>query len=401
MDIAVKAVESTDELRRVNALFASVHMDDPSVAGRWLETCGVSYPHFQREHTRIAFLGRELVGGLRLNTDTIRIGEARLRMGGLGWVTTVEHHRGKGICTRLMKDAVDYMRGHGYHLSMLFGIPGFYHRWDYVTSLADYVAVVDVAEACRFQNPYRVRMAKRGDIRAIQRLHNLCDTRTACSLLRTAAHISSKWDHEVRPHVLTDEQGKVLAYMYAETRDSHLAVLETGMLEPALCEALVATTANMAKREAVADIRFHGPPACAMARFLLGCRSRHETHLARNAGGMLALIDMAETLEMMIPEWEASLQRSAAAACRTEFTLFVKGVPYRVRTNRGAIDVARAAGKNKVSLTQADLVHLITGYRHPEDILFGERRLVSPDARDFFTTIFPKRTPYVWPFDRF
>jgi len=284
---------------------------------------------------------------------------------------------------------------------MLFGIPGFYHRWGYVTSLADYAVVADPAELRRFKNLWRVRLAKRGDIRAIQRLHNACDAATACSLLRSAAHISSKWDHEAKPHVLTDPQGKVLAYMYAICKDSHLAVLETGMAEPSLCEALAAAAADMAESEAAADIRFHGPPTSPMPRFLVGCRSRHETHFARNAGGMVALIDTAETLEMMIPEWEALLLRSAAAAYRTEFTLFVKGAPYRVRANRGAIDVARTAGKNKISLTQEDLIHLMTGYRNPEDILFAERRLVSPDARDFFSTIFPRRSPYVWPFDRF
>ncbi len=103
----------------------------------------------------------------------------------------------------------------------------------------------------------------------------------------------------------------------------------------------------------------------------------------------------------MIPEWESLIGRSAVRELRTEFTLLVNGSAYRIRSNHGAVDIATGVGASKISLTHGDLMHLVTGYRYAEDLLDERRCLISPEARALFTTIFPKRAPYVWMFDRF
>ncbi|HNR32811.1 MAG TPA: hypothetical protein PKI11_18110, partial [Candidatus Hydrogenedentes bacterium] len=84
-----------------------------------------------------------------------------------------------------------------------------------------------------------------------------------------------------------------------------------------------------------------------------------------------------------------------------EVTLLVERVPYRVRANRGAIDVAAASGTNKVSLGRADMVHILTGYRYIEDILATQHRVLTRRARALLALLFPKRPPFVWPMDRF
>ena len=90
-----------------------------------------------------------------------------------------------------------------------------------------------------------------------------------------------------------------------------------------------------------------------------------------------------------------------ARELRTEFTLVVDRANYRIRANRGAIDVATTAGACKIGLSGGDLMHLLTGYRHPGDVLDERRCIVTTDARALFGTVFPKRHPYVWRFDRF
>ena len=67
----------------------------------------------------------------------------------------------------------------------------------------------------------------------------------------------------------------------------------------------------------------------------------------------------------------------------------------------GAVDVAETTGKNKFSVSRTDLMKLLTGYSHFDDVFGRERRLVTADARAFLSAIFPKRNPYVHTFDRF
>ena len=63
--------------------------------------------------------------------------------------------------------------------------------------------------------------------------------------------------------------------------------------------------------------------------------------------------------------------------------------------------MAQAAGRNKFALEKGELMQLIAGYRYLDDILQAERRLLTAEAKELLATLFPKRSPYVWPFDRF
>lgn len=402
MDVFTRGVTNDEELHLANDLMARVHGPGFFDAMKWLETCGATYPGFQRDHTRIALVNGEIAGSLRVTTETIRLGEARLKMGGLGWVTTVGRYRHQGICRTLMHDTMQYMRAHHYHVSMLFGIPNFYHRFGFTTALTNHSIRIDVAEAATaIDASARERTAKPGDLNAIQKIHNANDGEVACSIIRSAAHMTNRWDHLKALRVLTNDNGKVLGYYLPRRAKDHLAIDEVGVTDEASCRGVLGACARMARHEAVGSIQVMAPPPHPFARFLLQFRSSHEMQIVREEGGMLAVVNLGETLEHMIPEWENVLNASAARDYRTEFTLLVDRAPFCIRANKGAIDVATGNGKNKLSLDTSEFVHLLTGYRHVKDILARTRRMLAPEARELIATIFPKRCPYVWPHDRF
>ena len=402
-DVTVKPVGTDEELRLANDLMAKAHWTDYFAALHWMETCGAGYPGFQREHTRIALCKNEIAGALRITTETVRLGEARLKTGGLGWITTEARHRQKGVCRVLMQDAFRYMQAHNYHAAMLFGIPNFYHRFGFATTLFDYTISMDLEDAMTAPRAsYRAREAKPGDIPAVQKVHSANDADVACSLIRSSAHITNKWDHRCKGmHVLTDDKGKVLAYFTARKTGDHLTVEEVGVVDNSVCDAVLAACAQTASEETVGRLQFLTPPCHVFARFLLQYKTTHQMHVVRDSGGMMAFVNLGEALESLIPEWEYLLSGSSLCDRRIELTLLVDGGHTRVRANRGAIDIAPYPGANKVSLSSADLIRLVTGYLHVEDVLAKRRRLITTEARALFSVLFPKRDPYVWTFDRF
>lgn len=401
-DLVLRSVQSDEELHRATDLMAKCHEPVYFESMRWLQTFANGYPGFLREHTRIALSDGELAGALRLSTDTVRIGEARLKMGGFGWVTTDPRHRHKGVARELMCDTLRYMAQHHYHVSMLFGIPNFYHRFGFTSSLAEYSTSVDTFEASTARhNGYRVREAKPGDIPAIQKMHHAHDADVSCSLVRSRAHITNRWDRWKPVSVLTDENGKVIAYSLPRRSRDEFQVIEVGVAGPQACGALLHACSQAALEECAPRIIFMAPPCHPFVRYLLQFKSSHEMRIQRDEGGMMAFVDLGETLESMIPEWESTLMRNVARDHHVEVTLLVDRKPFRVRSHRGAVDVTPNSGANKVSLTEAELMHLITGYRYLEEILSRQRRILSPEARDLLAAMFPKRTAYVWRQDRF
>lgn len=400
-ELEIRGPRNRDEVNFANELMAKTHGPNYWEALRKVQT-HAGYPNYRPEFTRLAYWEGELAGTLRVTSDTIRLGEARLHMGGLGWVSTAETHRHKGIARELLADTMNFLQARGYHVAMLFGIPNFYHRFGFATALGQYETGVSTEEAMAAPHAqYRMRTVKPGDIPAIQRLHNLNDAATACSLVRIAPHISLRWDRWKDARVLTDERGKVFGYLVPRRTGEGLLIDETGVAERGACGALLHASACVAAEEIAQEIRFHAPPEHPLMQYLLQFRSCHETHITRDEGGMLAFVNTSEALESMAPEWESQLAASAVRSLRVEATLMVDRVPYRVRANKGAIDVSVAVGANKVGLSQAELMHLVTGYRFLDDVLAQRRRMLSPEARLLLAALFPKRTPYVWLLDRF
>ena len=401
-DLILKGVETQDELRLANDLMARVQCLDTFDGLRWLTTCGAQYPGFRREHTRIAVLRGEVGAALRITTNTVRIGEARLKTGGLGWVTTAGYHRHKGVALALLNDTMHYLKAQNYHVSMLFGIPNFYHHFGFATTLAEYATTVPLNEAFEITAAaYKVRKGKPGDIPAIQRIHNENDGGVACSALRSGAHITNRWEEWKAVRVLTNARGKVFAYFLPRAGEDEFVVAEVGVAHWQSCASVLHASARLASEEHASRLRFAGPPSHPFIQFLLQYKSTHEMRCTQNRGGMMAFVNLDETLESMIPEWESRLMRSAARVFRTECTLLVDRKPYRVRANKGAIDVASMSGLNKVSLTTAELIHLVAGYRYCDEILSSKRRIINAEGRALLAALFPKRTPYVWAADRF
>ena len=154
-------------------------------------------------------------------------------------------------------------------------------------------------------------------------------------------------------------------------------------------------------RKVLAVSALRGPPSHPFLQLLLQYRSVHEMEITRSRGGMMSFVSLEETLESMIPEWESQLLQSSLCNQRIEVTLVVAHAAYRIRADRGAISIAPAAGPNKLSVTAAELMHLLTGYRYLDEVFNRKRRMITPDARAFLALLFPKRTPYVWNLDRF
>lgn len=401
-DLVVRGAANADDCALALDLMAKSFGPDYFSVARRLDALMAGYPGFHREHTRLAFRQGQIAGALRITTDTIRIGEARLKMGGLGWIAVAGEFRGQGIASAMIEDALAYMRRHNYHVSMLFGIVDFYHRFGFTTMLSDYVTAVDVLEAEHAEHtPYKVRLGKPGDIPAIQKLHNAGEAEVACSIVRSTAHLTNQWERWKAVRVITDTRGKVQGYFLPRDVPEGLLVEEIGLATRDACGALMHACAHLALDRHAPKIRFTAPPSHLFLKYLLQYESKYEMQVKRNRGGMMAVVNLEETLESMIPEWESGLQQTALARENAEVTLLVDRKPFRVRAHRGALDVTPVSGDNKFSISAAEFVQLLSGYRYLDEVIHGQRRILTATGRALLHILFPKRLPFVWPLDHF
>ena len=402
-DVVVKSVENDEELRQANELMARAQEANPSDAYAWLNSFGAGYPGYRREHTRVALFGSQVVAALRLTTDTIRIGEARLKMGGLGWVTTDRAWRRKGIISRVMTDTMRYMQEQRYHVSMIFDVSEYYQRWGFAAALADYATVVGLTatDASAPERQFKMRPAKPGDIQAMQKMHALNDTDTACSLIRTQAHQANKWNQWEPVRVLTDGRGKLAAYFRGLHTDSDYTIDEVGVADDDACAGVLNAVIQLARETGAGRLRFAAPPSHPLIRQLHQRPLQQEMETHGDSNGMMAFANLGEALESMIPEWESRLTKTLPAPPHAEITLLVGRTAWRVRAHHGAVDVSPGSGGNKVGVSAQELIQLTVGHRDLEEVLATKRRIVNAEGMALLHAMFPRRVPYVWVLDRF
>ncbi len=79
--------------------------------------------------TPVVVVGGRIVSTLRIWDRWVHLGATPVRMGGIGGVTTHPDYRRRGLATRLMAHAAEYMRDDGYDLGLLFTmIPARFYR---------------------------------------------------------------------------------------------------------------------------------------------------------------------------------------------------------------------------------------------------------------------------------
>lgn len=93
--------------------------------------CGAGYEgrsfHKMRHHLRVlGWQDGQLIGHVALQLRAIRMGDAPLTIAGVGEVATHRDHRGRGVASALMRQAIHEATNSLAQLAVLFGYPGLY-----------------------------------------------------------------------------------------------------------------------------------------------------------------------------------------------------------------------------------------------------------------------------------
>jgi len=97
------------------------------------------YPHVWRRDTVqydnkiVLKLDDKIVSHVGIFPLTMVVGKAKVNIGGIGAVATLQEYRGRGFMTKLMKAAIRKMKADGYSLSILWGDRQRYGHFGYET----------------------------------------------------------------------------------------------------------------------------------------------------------------------------------------------------------------------------------------------------------------------------
>ncbi|MBE3069123.1 MAG: GNAT family N-acetyltransferase, partial [Planctomycetes bacterium] len=340
----VLTVVPPDPRRHGEALFdliGKVFSGDGYYAAR--DRCRRGYilrSHYDWQASRVGLLGDRLVTHFGVWDLTMRIGAARVRLGGIGGVATDGDCRKRGYMARTARASVEAMRDAGYDLSLLFGISDFYHRFGYVRGWSDGHWAVSLGHLPteRPARPVRTFTPRpRDDLARLYNRENA--TRTGTAVRPTFTHLM--WPHPWQGRLWLDARGRPAGYVTFDVREGRLNCCEAcGDPEQAL-----RVLARLARQRGCSEVRFEGMHAeSPIIRRIRWGTCRTETYHVHRGGAMIALLNLAATLEKMRPVLADRLRRSPLAAWRGRLVVADARGPATLAIDRACVRVGGGVG---------------------------------------------------------
>jgi predicted acetyltransferase len=333
----------------------------------------------------------------------LRVGRAALVTGGIGGVGTLEAHRHRGYSRQVLEYAVKLMERERLELSFLHGIRDYYHRFGFITCMAEHDFSLEVRDAERALAGARTRPIRTGDRRRLIDLYNRDNLERTGSAVRdpktwSGFHRGSQYSVPGAVQVVVDGRDRPLGYVVYDRVEDRCRAPEVGGQGEAVFAAILGFLARRAVRLRRERIHFNLPVDHPFAVYCLDYGLQVSTLHPRNGGGMGRIVDLMACLRALLPELErrwGDQDRGLTLGLRTDLGTAT------LAWQQGRLTLATGAGRQTARLGHAHLTQLLMGYVGVSDLV-GLNRLQGPrPLLALMARLFPRQQAQLWWADRF
>jgi len=352
------------------------------------------------------FVEGEPVSHLWVIDFEMRIGSSIVRMGGIAGVWTEEKHRLKGYASRVLNHSIEFMKEEGYDVSLLFGIPNFYHRFGYATVLPYYTAQLETKNIPSFPSRFKLEAFGPKYKESLLHLYNQTNATRTGTLLRppqkweTFTH-GSGWSTKAIAYVLLENE-EVVAY-FAGDEVGEPFVLEVGYKEPSLelFSSLLAQIKLYAEERNSPIFRLALPPDEPFMEFCQRYDLKMTIEYPLNRDGMGRIINLStlfSKLQNTLQTRLSSNQLKGRLGIRTD----IGEIALDIEKETLSLSLNLKDCTWELTIPQPKLMQLIMGYRSIGDVLLDEDvSLNNREAVPLLKMLFPKGFPHLSIPDRF
>ena len=336
----------------------------------------------------------------------MKVGMSYLKMGGIGGVGTLEEQRMKGYSRRVLEHSVDFMTGHGYDVSMLYGIPDFYSKWGYASTLSDYKITVPLRNAKRAREGLHARPMTKENADQVLDLYELTNEQRTGPVKRDRKtwfkfRKGSDWRIMADGTVFEDESGKIVAYYAADRWPRVMRVTEVGAREPLFYENVLKHASEVAEQKQAPEIEVFAPLDHPFTNLCerMGCTATLNYYYDQM--GMGRIMNILSTFEKLRPELSRRLGSAELRDYPSRLSIRTDIGSITLELSDSGMSFSEKASADWIELPQWALMQLILGYRPVSDAMADPTVKTEGNIREILEALFPTGYPYIWLADWF
>lgn len=411
---AAKAHERDEIVDLISAVFvekcrpryASQHYQDSS---------------YELDQSRVCIVDGKIVSYVRISDRSMYIGEAVVKLGGIGMVVTSPEHRGRGYASALLRDAITYMETQSYDLSLLFTtIQPFYMPLGWA-AFPQTTFELELHDKKTFASSgWESRQFDiESDLTQISQIYDENNKGRTGTVLRSEELWRDGYSQQVGmlPSLVIEKNGQIGAYANLafpdddQGIDAYLATYYPNLREVgcrsanpdsllALCHAILEAAYERGVESISGRLARHHPMT-----LLLSEESGSPLSFSIHERMMYRVISLERLFQKLIPKFETELTSSGMADGSGSFHFTVGNQDCTLYVNQGKVAVTtNGSGRTKVKLDTYHFLKVLFG-----DATFGQldefNRIkglnLQPDEMALLSTLFPKDEPTHWICDYF
>ena len=319
----------------------------------------------------------EIASLVRIFPLLLHIGDAKLKVAGIGSVSTSFSHRGKGYMSILMKRAIEEMKKDGYSISILWGDRHRYSNFGYEVS----GQVIEMSITQRGLEKIGIKKPE---------THRYLGEKEILGKIITAYNAHSfKKERKKKEFELLYKKIGISVYYTILKKDFAYVVMKGEIRGSNVAEyggnprMILGILKYLTERFGISAFTMEFPDFSQIPSEILKTTS----HWNIKPVGMIKIVDLKETIESYRDIIEYSF------ANEDELTLQIKdGKPVCIRKTKGKFQIKEEEGKNSVTLEEQEMVKLLFGTS-----LWTPTK-ISSSAFKLIRSIFPLNV-FIWTLD--
>lgn len=327
---------------------------------------------------------------------------ARLRMGGIAGVQTAEEFRNQGYASRLLRATIDWMTEEEYDCSFLFGIPDFYWRYGYATTLTHGLTSVEIDSVdIAAPSGLRIRELRASDVPAIRELYNQNNRYRMCSIIRrenwSGFPRGSDWQRKPACFVVESESGELEGYAVYDADSEELVVSEVETRVPNALYMILYGLRNIGSAKHQKEFTFLGATSHPFAVFCRRFGAMHQDTIEKYGFGMGRIISLKGFFESISSE----LTRRSwmlPQVCARSITFITDIGNCTLEVEKGSVRVSSKPDKDTTMITcsQMELTRLVFGVVDFRTFAVSDRTTIEGDA-EILDVLFPPQLSTIPP----
>lgn len=359
---------------------------------------------------------------------TYAIGVARVRVDGIGGVSTEEEWRNQGHARRLIETSIQRMQNNisdPAQLSLLWGVPNLYEKFGYISVAPEsYLYLTELTHPVPMPSGWRMRSCEPRDIPAIHALYEQNTARAIGATIRQTegrvwkqlAEITRAPDRD-ECRVIEAPDGSVAGYAWRgrdfwpvnteEESPELFAIGEAMSCDIIAADALLAACRAWAveektRRPAITRVELSVPVDGPIYAAAMRQHARLEVTWEPSGGCMARTLDVEGLLRALAPELTGRLQGTRISTYGRMRLITDLGAAVLDLSPSGVtvLDSAGAANNHDarettIELPQQMLAQMAFGTFAPDVHLDRLKTPIDDIAHEWIEVLFPQRNPYV------